>query len=245
MSHYDLRRTLVGCVAALVTLFIVLPMTFAQHTEGRVTVFVTDQQGAVIPQADVTLTDLATNDVRHATTTDSGTYSFVNLSVGTYKLSVSKTGFSTRTYENVIVQQTQNTDVKATLGVATQQETVQVEAIAPVVESTSNAISNVIDPKQVEDLPITGRDVTQLARLGPGFAGTPGSSANSGMFNGLPTGAEGNNIDGVVGSPSRMKFGGNAIPGVVPRLENIEEMTVQTDQMDMNQGYGQAAMQVN
>lgn len=247
MSHYDLRRTLAGCVTALATLLVVLPTASAQHTEGRVTVTVTDPQGAVIPQADVTLTDVATNDVRHATTTASGTYTFVNLSVGTYKLTAEKAGFSSRTFESVIVEQAKNTDVKAQLGLATQQAEVQVEAIAPVVEATSNAISTVIDPKQVEDLPIIGRDVTQLSRLSAGFVGTPSStnSANAGVFNGLPTSAEGNNIDGVVGSPSRMKFGGNAAPAVSPRVENIEEMTVQTDQLDMNQGYGQAAMQVN
>lgn len=243
MSLHDVRRILMGFVAILVT-FAFVPSALAQHTEGRVTVTVTDPQGAVIPQADVTLTDLATNDVRHATTTASGSYSFVNLSVGTYKLTVEKAGFASRTFENVIVEQAKNTDVKAELGLAAQQATVQVEAIAPVVEASSNAISTVIDPKQVEDLPITGRDVTQLARLAPGFAGTPGG-ANSGVFNGLPTGAEGNNIDGVVGSPSRMKFSGNAAPTVSPRVENIEEMTVQTDQLDMNQGFGQAAMQIN
>jgi hypothetical protein len=75
-----------------------------------------------------------------------------------------------------------------------------------------------------------------LSRLTPGYNGT---------WNGLPSIAQGNNVDGVIGSPSRMKFGGNAQSAISPRLEDIEEMTVQTDQLDLNQGFGQAAMQIN
>ena len=58
----------------------------------------------------------------------------------------------------------------------------------------------------------------------------------------------GSNIDGVIGSPSRMKFGGNgpgAAPVVEARVEDIAEMTIQTDQLDLNQGYGTSNMQVN
>src|SRR5581483_2819915 len=69
-------------------------------------------------------------------------------------------------------------------------------------------------------------------------------AGGTGMWNGEPTYAQGNNVDGVVGSPSRMKFGGNQSASIQPRVENMEEMTVQTDQMDENQGFGQAATQV-
>jgi hypothetical protein len=67
----------------------------------------------------------------------------------------------------------------------------------------------------------------------------------NGTWNGLPTMAQGNNVDGVIGSSSRMKFNPNYEPAVQVRLENIEEMTVQTDQLDQNQGFGMAAMQSN
>ena len=97
-------------------------------------------------------------------------------------------------------------------------------------------IGTTIDLKQIEDLPIGGRDITQLSFQAPGYNGT---------WNGLPSIAQGNNIDGVVGSPSRMKFTGNAAPVVSARLEDIAEMTVQTDGLDLDQGFGQAAMQIN
>ena len=79
-----------------------------------------------------------------------------------------------------------------------------------------------------------GRNVTQLTTLMAGYSGT---------WNGLPTASQGNNVDGVVSSTSRMKFGGNATPIVGVRLENIQEMTVQTDAMDLSQG--NSAMQIN
>jgi hypothetical protein len=69
--------------------------------------------------------------------------------------------------------------------------------------------------------------------------------ASDGTWNGLPSIAQGSNIDGVIGQAGRMKFGGNAEPAVQPRLENIEEMTVQTDHLDLNQGYGTSNMQIN
>ncbi len=57
--------------------------------------------------------------------------------------------------------------------------------------------------------------------------------------------AQGNNVDGVISSTSRMKFSGNQQPAMQARLEDIQEMTVQTDQLDVNQGYGATNMQVN
>jgi len=73
-----------------------------------------------------------------------------------------------------------------------------------------------------------------LTHLAPGYNGT---------WNGLPVEALGNNFDGVASSTSRMKFESSGAPNVSPRIENIEEMTVQTSGLDASQGYGQAAMQ--
>jgi len=190
------------------------------------------------------LRDLATNTARTADTEASGTYTFVNLSLGNYRLSVSKEGFKSQIFDTVIVQATKTTDVSATLTVGALAETVEVTAAAaPLIETTSSAIGNVIDLKQIEDLPIQGRDLTQLTQLVPGYTGT--LADGGGTWNGLPSIAQGNSIDGVEGSAGRMKFGGAAEPAVEPRVENIQEMTVQTDQLDLNQGYGTSTMEIN
>ncbi len=236
-----------GYVAAFLAALLVVsvPCARAQHgSEGRVSVTVLDQSGSVVQGAQLELRDLATNEVAKAETQAAGAYTFVNLSLGNYRLTISKSGFKTEVFDKVVVEATKTTDISASLKVGAISETVEVTAgAAPLVETTSSAIGTVVDLKQIEDLPIVGRDLTQMSQLVPGYTGT--LADGGGTWNGLPSIAQGNNIDGVVGSAGRMKFGGAAEPAVEPRVEDIEEMTVQTDQLDLNQGFGNATMQIN
>jgi len=198
----------------------------------------------VVQGAQLELRDVATNDVRKAETQAQGVHTFPNLSLGKYRLTVSKTGFQTQLFTDVVVEAAKTTDISANLKVGAITETVEVSGgSAPLVETTTNSIGTTIDMKQIEDLPIQSRDIGQLSQLIPGYSG--GQTNIGGTWNGLPSIDQGNNIDGIVGSSSRMKFGGNSAPAVTPRLESIEEMTVQTEQLDMNQGFGQASMQIN
>lgn len=248
MSRSFFRVAFCSLVALFTILFGVgLAPTLAQNgSQGTVTITVLDPDGRAVPDADLTLQDLSTNDVRNAKSQDRGTYSFVNLSIGTYKLTVTKTGFQTQLFDTVAVHATQVTDVTVSLKVGVTSETIEVhESETPLIDTTSNAITSTIDMKQIEDLPLNGRDVTALASLVPGTGQTSGQYGGGSTWNGLPSIAQGNNIDGVISSTSRMKFGGNAEPAAEPRIENIQEMTVQTDQLDANQGFGQASMQIN
>ncbi len=234
-----------GVMPALLILLALCLVPFAlaqQGSEGTVSVSVLDPIGSVVQGAQLELRDLATNEVQKGETQEKGTHTFVNLSLGKYKLTVSKTGFRTEVFSDVVVQAAQTTDISATLRVGAINETIEVTGgAAPLVETTTNAIGTTIDLKQIEDLPIEGRDLTQLSFLVPGASFVQ----QSGTYDGLPAIAQGNNIDGVISSPSRMKFGGNAAPIVSPRLESIEEMTVQTESLNLDQGYGQANMQLN
>jgi hypothetical protein len=226
-----------------------IPPAWAQHgSEGTVVVSVVDPSGEVVAGAQLELQDAATNDVRKAETQGQAAYTFVNLSLGKYKLTISRAGFQKQVYNDVVVQAAQVTDIKAILKVGTVNETVEVTAsAAPLLETTSNAIGNTIDMKAIEDLPIQGRDLTTLSQLVPGYTGTGGggTAGSIGTWNGLPSAAAGSNIDGVIGSAGRMKFGGSVAPAVEARVEDIQEMTVQTDQLDLNQGFGTSNMQLN
>src|SRR5215472_5975544 len=228
MSRYSFGRFLLGVVMFLVVLA-TTPSGWGQHTQGRINVTVLDQQGAAVPGAKLELRDVATNDQRTTVTQNAGTYSFVDLPLGKYKLTISKDGFQKAAFD-VVVQATKTTDVEATLQVGSMNQVVEVGAVTPVVETTATAIGSVIDLKHIEGLPITGRDITQLSRLTPGYGGTP---SGDGTWNGLPSIAQGSNVDGVEAGPTRMKFSGLQ-QSVQARLENIEEMTVQTDQLDTN-----------
>ncbi len=239
MSRSFTRSLFAGVLLCALTLLVlnVSPARGQATSQGTITVTVLDPDGRAVPGADLTLVALATNDTRTATTQDHGIYSFVSLALGTYKLTVSKTGFQLEVFDSVIVHAAQVTDVSVSLKVGVTTETVEVhESETPLIETTSNAISTTIDMKQIEDLPLQGRDITQLAFLVPGFNGT---------WNGLPVIAQTNNIDGIIASTSRMKFNGDAYPAVSPRIENIQEMTVETDQMNSNEGFGQAPMELN
>jgi hypothetical protein len=239
-------RSVLGGVRTILLIALALcavPGSWAQRgSEGTVTVSVVDPSGGVVQGAQLELRDLTAGDIRAAVTGDRGTYTFVNLPLGKFSLTISKSGFEKEVFGSVVSQAAQTTDITATLKIGATTITMQVEASAtPVVEESSNAIGTTVDLKQIEDLPIEGRDLTQLSQL------VPGSSfvAGAGTYDGLPAIAQGNNIDGVIGSPSRMKFGGNSAPIVSPRLESIQEMTVQTEQLNLDQGFGQANMQLN
>jgi len=220
-------------------------------SQGTVTVTVYDQQGSIVQGAKLELTDTASGKLRAADTGEFGGFTFTTLPIGTYRLSVSRTGFKNSVVERVNVEGGRTTDVKVTMQVGQVEEKVVVSTeSAPLVETTSNAIATTLDVKQIEDLPLLGRDISGLAFLTPGYSGTPGN----GTWNGLPVIAQGNSVDGVISSTSRMKFGGNTAPGAggwgsvdtfQARLEDLQEMTVQTSQTDLNQGVGQASMGVN
>jgi len=248
------RRSSLSALGYVAAILVVLPSpsatpgAWAQHgSEGTVTVKVLDPSGSVVQGAQLELQDTATNEVRKGETQGLGTHTFVNLPLGAYKLRVSKTGFQSQVFTDVVVQAAQTTDISATLKVGAVNETVEVTTDqAPLVETTTNSIGNTIDMKAIEDLPLEGRDLSILSTLVPGYTGS--FNNGGGTWNGLPTIAQGSNIDGVIGSPSRMKFGGNgpgAAPVVEARVEDIAEMTIQTDQLDLNQGYGTSNMQVN
>ena len=227
--------SLLGCLLLCLSL---VPTASAQQTKGTVSVTVMDSSGGVIPGALLTLTDLATNDARTANTQDAGNYSFVNLNFGQYKLTVALEGFETQSFE-VLVQSARTTDVKATLKVGVMQDVVEVVGgITPLVESTTNAINTTIDMKQIEDLPLGGRNIAQLSQLTAGYNGT---------WNGLPSAAQGSTVDGIVGNTNRWRYQTatqGSTTAITPRLENIAEMVVSSDQMDMNQGFGNSSMQV-
>lgn len=237
--HSALRFSL---LVAVLLCFGVGPTLGQTSLQGTLNLIVEDQSGALIQGAKLTLVDAKSNEVRTAETKDLGSYSFVSLPLGQYKLTVSKDGFKNKVYDLIAIQGGRVTDLKVTLEIGAAIENVVVsESAIPLLETTSSSVATTIDLKQIEDLPLQGRNISALAQLSPGYSGTGGN----GTWNGLPLNAQSNTIDGVVSSTSRMKFAGNVEPGPEARLESLEEMTIQTGQTDLSQGMGMAAMQVN
>jgi hypothetical protein len=206
-------------------------------SDGTVVATVSDISGGIVPGAGLELRELNSNSVFHGKAGSSGSYTFVHLPIGTYQLTVSRQGYATQIFEQVLVQASHTTAIAAKLAPGEVTQKVEVQgAITPLLETSSNEIGLVVDMKQIEDLPLYGRDLTSFSSLVAGYNGT---------FNGLPSNDQGNNIDGTISSSSRMKFTGNVEPTVEPRLEGIEQMTIQTDQLNLNSGFGQSSTQLN
>lgn len=234
--------------AFLAVLLILCCRLYGQSgTQGTVSVTVTDATGGVVPAASLELTALDTNLVRKSVTEGTGAFSFVNLPIGTYRLNVSSPGFSMTRVDTVIVHASQVTPVAVVLQIGSTNDTVSVSAVAtPLLDVSSNSLGAVIDLKAIEVLPIVGRDLTSLARLTAGYAGSQDTNGSQiGVWNGQPLTNQGVNIDGVVGAASRGKYNGNVQAAASPRVENIAEMSVQTDQIDLDQGFGRSTMQLS
>lgn len=237
----SLFRALSGAAICLMAILVVsaLPAWGQTGTTGAVKITVLDPSGALISDAGVAVRNVDTNNVLSGTTTSGGLYTFAALPFGTYELTVTKSGFETQVLSSVVVQAGRVTDVKVSLKIGAASERVVVTASAtPLLQTTSDAIGTTIDMKQINDLPVVGRDVSQLVFLTPGYTGVAGY----GTWNGLPLIAESNSVDGVVANTNRMKFGGDATPAMQARLEDIQEMTIQTSHSNLNQGYGEASM---
>jgi len=141
------------------------------QTTAEITGTVTDNTGAVIPAAEVTVTNVNTGSLRSVTTGQSGVYSVPFLQPGTYAVAVEKAGFrrSERTGIRVEVTQTARVDFQLQLGEVT--EVIEVTGTPPLLEQDTSAVGQVIEETAVVELPLNGRSFVQLATLGPGVIG--------------------------------------------------------------------------
>ncbi|MGA7841542.1 MAG: TonB-dependent receptor [Candidatus Acidiferrales bacterium] len=161
--------------ALLAVLFLALLLActgpaFSQITVAQLNGFVHDESGGAVKNATLTLRGTATNAVYRTTSNDSGLYVIPNLPPGTYELTVSFTGFATTVDKGIALSVGQTATVDVALKVATQNEQVVVTTEVPPIEPTRTEISQVIDTKQIQDLPISGRQFTDFALLTAGVA---------------------------------------------------------------------------
>jgi len=126
---------------------------------------VTDESGAVLPGVTVTATQTDTTFSRAVVTDASGNYVMTNLPTGPYRLEVALQGFRTYVQTGIVLQVGASPTINATLGVGNLEQTVSVEAAAPLVDVRSAGISEVVDRQRIVELPLQGRQVTDLIVL--------------------------------------------------------------------------------
>jgi len=159
----------------------------AQLSSASVTGVVRDASGSVVPNVRLVLRNLDTTVERNALSNTAGNYVFLNIIPGRYTLEAGAPGFQTTQIPqfSLAVNQTATLDVE--LQVGTVQQTLRVEAAGELLQAATAELGAVVAEKQVVDLPLNGRNFTQLLSLSPGVA--PVSvSQNSGGFGNVPSG---------------------------------------------------------
>lgn len=140
----------------VVTLFIAcVSSSCAQQITGSIAGTVVDEQGAVVPNADVRATNVATGFMREGKTDNAGTYNIQSLPVGGYSVTVEAAGFKKFVQQNMVitVDQTQSLNVTLSVGAATQ--TVEVTTAPPLVNTSTAEIGRTVSPAEINGLPLT------------------------------------------------------------------------------------------
>jgi hypothetical protein len=177
-------------------------LALGQTTNARLTGTVTDSTGAIVPGATITVTNLGTQRVETTTSDSSGDYVFASLFPAVYTVEVKAAGFKT-VKQNVTLEVQQIAALNLALQPGQVSERVDVTTDLPLVESASSNISDVVTGRQITELPLNGRNLTQLATLIPGVTrGVPagqatGAGNNSETFRYNGTGGASLSVNGL------------------------------------------------
>jgi hypothetical protein len=191
-----------------------MPPAYGQAGKATIQGTVADPSGAVVPNADITVTNTSTGLTLHATSADNGTYTVPLLPVGTYTMTFSHAGFETYKQENIILVADQVQSVNATLTVGQVTQTVEVSANAELLQTSSASLQQIVTQQAVVDLPLNGRNPASLVLLSPGMIDvlSTGAGVNQGnVANPNDTGASAGG--GRQGSTYYMLDGSNSMDG--------------------------------
>jgi hypothetical protein len=195
------RVVRVFCTFASILILSAVP-AWAQLATAELNGRVADESGAVLPGATVTVTQTATGLVRTSVTDSNGAYLLSSLPTGPYRLEVSLQGFRSYVQTGIVLQVGATPTINATLALGAVEESITVEAAAPLVDVRSAGISNVVEQERIVELPLQGRQVTDLLVISGAAVQTAAVSArgfpggvNISVAGGLPTGV-GYTLDG-------------------------------------------------
>src|SRR5215470_2307404 len=215
---------------------------FAQVTaSSSIQGTVTDKTGAAIVGAEVTVTNAETGVSRSMKSGSDGGYRFDPLSVGYYNLSVGMTGFDKARAERVQTLVGSTTSQNFTLSVGSATETVEVNAEAPLLDALKTDVSQNITPKEVQDLPLIGRDVANLAYLSPGVKAADSYDPTKNRYAILSVNGDGGrNVNVTVNGVDNKD---NTVGGPVMQLplEAVQEFAISTQRFSAANGRSEGA----
>ena len=226
--------------AIILVSLIVLGSTLTFGQTGSITGAVTDSSGAVVPAAEVTVHNVATNASRTTNSNSTGAFTLTDLPVGAYELTVRKEGFKTYRLASVDLSVAHALNLTATLQPGATSEAVEVRADQlPDVDLESTQISNLVDQRQMQDLPLITRDPYSLVLLSPGTSQT---DSNHGGFSVNGARDRNNNflLDGVDNNDTSVPGGPDGVLAANP--DSTQEFRVITDNFNAEFGRNTGAI---
>ena len=173
-------RTFVG-ILLIASLGAILPLQ-AQTTTATISGTIMDATGAVVAAAKVDVKNVGTGITASTTTNNQGRFRVGELLVGDYEVQASQTGFQTVLRKGITLTVGSEAVIDFTLAVGQAQQTITVEAQASQVDTSSSAVATLVESTQMNDLPLNGRNYTQLIALAPGVQQTTTAGTGSGFY---------------------------------------------------------------
>src|SRR5262245_12654719 len=173
------------CITVCLSIGVLLSLCFAGLTFGQagstaqISGTVKDSSGAVLPGVEVTATQTETGISRNTLSNETGFYVLPNLPVGPYRLEIALTGFRTFVQTGIVLQVNSNPVIDATLQVGQLSEQVEVQANAGLVETRASGVGQVIENQRILELPLNGRQVTDLITLSGAAVAVENNSTRS------------------------------------------------------------------
>jgi hypothetical protein len=242
-----IRRGSLAVLAGFVVALLAVTPLRAQVDTGSVLGTVTDSSGGPIAGAAVTLVNQGTNATLSYTTSGDGTYKFSPVRIGTYTVSVTFQGFQKTEQKDIAVNVDQNVVADFSMKPGSTTETIEVTSTLPILETQDASVGQVIDRRNVDNLPLNGRNFTFLAQLAAGVntpqADTRGN-AGSGAFsaNGLRPAQNNYLLDGIDNNSDTVDFLNGTNYVVLPPVDAIQEFKVQTSDFSAEYGRSGAAV---
>jgi hypothetical protein len=209
---------------------------------GGIQGIVTDASGGVVPGVTISVKNLSTAFERVVVSESNGAYQIVNLIAGTYSLKAESAGFAPFLVESVTVNVGRTTDVFVKLAPAGTKETIIVTGIAPMVETTKTDVGGVVDNRQVENLPLNGRNFSSLATLIPGARPVGSWDPTKTRIGAVSVaGAGGRNFNTTIDGIDNKD---NTVGGYVQNisLEGVREFALKTQRFSAADGRSQGGM---
>jgi hypothetical protein len=227
-------------LVALVVFALLFALNASPQATAQITGRVSDPGGSIIPAASVQLTNLDTNAVRAAKTGDDGNYIFTVLPLGPYRLEVKKDGFQTYVQSGIVLQLNSNPAINVELKIGNVAQSVEVTADAAMVETQSTGVGQVIEPEQVVDLPLNGRQATQLIALsGAAVLGGAGGTINTldypNSVSFSVAGSQGNETNYQLDGSPNMDYRTN-VGAPMPFPDALQEFKVESNSLPANSG---------